>query len=201
MHSNPQIAADMYLEKLHELMLSEFNRTSSDYIGITEYDDKRQGTSVPHYLFNFTDYLYWWMKNINFVVNWNDTTPEQLQTITNEIELIRKTDFRFLNRNSVEHHYPQKRQEEHDNEGVSDFYLNCLGNLVLISKSVNSRLSDKNPIDKAALYSERTDLPPTRQIIYNITRNKGWGKNEISNHLGCIEAILSHRKQILQTIK
>lgn len=200
-HSNPQIAADMYLEKLHELMLSEFNRTSSDYIGITEYDDKRQGTSVPHYLFNFTDYLYWWMKNINFVVNWNDTTPEQLQTITNEIELIRKTDFRFLNRNSVEHHYPQKRQEEHDNEGVSDFYLNCLGNLVLISKSVNSRLSDKNPIDKAALYSERTDLPPTRQIIYNITRNKGWGKNEISNHLGCIEAILSHRKQILQTIK
>ena len=136
-----------------------------------------------------------------FVVNWNDTTPEQLQTITNEIELIRKTDFRFLNRNSVEHHYPQKRQEEHDNEGVSDFYLNCLGNLVLISKSVNSRLSDKNPIDKAALYSERTDLPPTRQIIYNITRNKGWGKNEISNHLGCIEAILSHRKQILQTIK
>ena len=113
--------------------------------------------------------------------------------------MIRKTDFRFLNRNSIEHHYPQKRKEEHNNECVSDFDLNCLGNLILISKSANSRLSDKNPIDKAALFSERTDFPPTRQIIYNITRNNGWGKQEILIHLGCMEAILKHREQILQS--
>ena len=193
------IEADMYLKKLHELMLSEFNRTSSEYIGITEYDNKHQGTCVPHYLFNFTDYLYWWMKTCNYIVNWNDVSYEQIEAITKEIELIRKTDFRFLNRNSIEHHYPQKRKEEHNNECVSDFDLNCLGNLILISKSANSRLSDKNPKDKADLFSERTDLPPTRQIIYNITRNNGWGKQEILIHLGCMEAILKHREQILQS--
>ena len=193
------IEADMYLKKLHELMLSEFNRTSSEYIGITEYDNKHQGTCVPHYLFNFTDYLYWWMKTRNYIVNWNDVSYEQIEAITKEIELIRKTDFRFLNRNSIEHHYPQKRKEEHNNECVSDFDLNCLGNLILISKSANSRLSDKNPKDKADLISERKDLPPTRQIIYNITRNNGWGKQEILIHLGCMEAILKHREQILQS--
>lgn len=180
-------------------MLSEFNRTSAEYIGITEYDNKHQGTCVPHYLFNFTDYLYWWMKTRNYIVNWNDVSYEQIEAITKEIELIRKTDFRFFNRNSIEHHYPQKRKEEHNNECVSDFALNCLGNLILISKSANSRLSDKNPKDKADLFSERTDLPPTRQIIYNITRNKGWGKQEILIHLGCMEAILKHREQILQS--
>ena len=193
------IEAVNYLKKLHELMLTEFERTSSEYIGITEYDNKHQGTCVPHYLFNFTDYLYWCMKTCNVKFDWKDVSDEQKDAISNEIKIIQKTDFRFLNRNSIEHHYPQKRKEEHNNECISDFDLNCLGNLILISKSVNSRLSDKNPIDKAALFSERTDLPPTRQIIYYITRNnKGWGKKEISAHLGCIETILKHRKQILQ---
>lgn len=197
-HDGPQIEANKYLIKLHNLMLNEFNRTSSNYIGIKEFDEKRQGTNVPHYLFNFTDYLYWLMKKNNTPIDWSDTDSEVLQSLNNEIDLIRKMNFRFLNRNSIEHHYPQKRQEEHNNEGVSDFYLNCLGNLVLISKSANSRLSDRNPIDKAALYSERTDLPPTRQIIYNITKNRGWGKEEISAHLKCVETILVHREQILQ---
>lgn len=199
-HDGPLIDANAYQIKLHNLMLNEFNRTSSNYIGIIEYDEKRQGTCVPHYLFNFTDYLYWWMKYNTIPADWSDTDSEQLQSIKNEIDLIRKTDFRFLNRNSIEHHYPQKRQELYNNEGVSDFYLNCLGNLVLISKSANSRLSDKNPIDKASLHSNRTDLPPTRQIIYNITKkNKGWGKEEISAHLKCVETILEHRETILQS--
>ncbi|MCI5560285.1 MAG: DUF262 domain-containing protein [Phocaeicola sp.] len=199
-HDEPQFVAELYLEKLHQLMISEFNRTSLDYVGITEFDNKRQGTNVPHYLFNFTDYLYWWMKNSNYAIDWNDTKPELLKALKNEMELIRNTDFRFLNRNSIEHHYPQKRQDEHGNEGVTDFYLNCLGNLLLISKSVNSRLSDKNPIDKAALYLERADLPPTRQIVYNLTRNKGWGKEEIAIHLDCMKTILEHREEILQTL-
>jgi hypothetical protein len=59
-------------------------------------------------------------------------------------------------------------------------------------------LSDKNPPDKAALYSDKTDLPPTRQIIYGITRNVGWGKEQIRTHLKCVELILAQREQILQ---
>ncbi len=191
-HEDVASVENSYLEKLHCLMLDEFNRTSTDYIGLTEYDEKRQGTSVPHYLFNFADYLYWRMKYYNESINWK--VPDIVQK---ELDLIRKNEFRFLNRNSIEHHYPQKRHEELDSEGVTDFDLNCLGNLILISKSANSRLSDKNPLDKAALYSDKTDLPPTRQIIYGITRNVGWGKEQIRTHLKCMEVILAHRDVIL----
>lgn len=194
---NPHSVEEVYLEKLHSLMLEEFNRNALEYIGIKEYNDKRQGTSVPHYLFNFTDYLYWWMKECEYSVDWQDVDSGQLMAIRDELGLLKKLNFRFLNRNSIEHHYPQKRQEELEGEDVSMFDLNCLGNLVLISKSANSRLSDKNPNDKAAIYSERDDLPPTRQIIYNITRDNGWGKKQIQMHLGCLEAILSHRDAIL----
>lgn len=196
-HEDIASVENTYLEKLHLLMLNEFNRTSIDYIGLTEYDEKHQGTSVPHYLFNFTDYLYWWMKYNNEPIHWDDTNPNLINMVQKELDLIRKNEFRFLNRNSIEHHYPQKRRDELNSEGVTDFNLNCLGNLILISKSANSRLSDKNPLDKAALYSDKTDLPPTRQIIYGITRNIGWGVEQIKNHFQCIEVVLAHRKQIL----
>ena len=197
---NEDIASveNSYMEKLHRLMLNEFNRTSIDYIGLTEYDEKRQGTSVPHYLFNFTDYLYWWMKYKNEPIRWDDTNPNLIIMVQKELDLIRKNEFRFLNRNSIEHHYPQKRSEELDSEGVTDFDLNCLGNLILISKSANSRLSDKNPLYKAALYFDKNDLPTTRQIIYSITRNEGWGKQQIITHLKCVELIIAHREIILK---
>lgn len=196
-HEDVASVDNLYLEKLHHLMLNEFNRTSTDYVGLAEYDEKRQGTSVPHYLFNFADYLYWWLKYNNEHIQWEDTDPNLIKMVQQELDLIRKNEFRFLNRNSIEHHYPQKRREEMDSEGVTDFDLNCLGNLILISKSANSRLSDKNPLDKAALYSDKTDLPPTRQIIYGVTRNEGWGKEQIRSHLKCVELILSEREQIL----
>lgn len=199
-HDNTMVVAESYLKRLHVLMINEFKRTSSEYVGLTEFNAKRQGTSVHHYLFNFMDYLYWWIKVNNCPIE-NNLNSEQVTAIKKELDLIKKTDFRFLNRNSVEHHYPQKRQEEHKDEGITDFDLNCLGNLVLISKSANSRLSDKNPKDKAALYSERTDLPPTRQIIYSITRNTGWGKDQITTHLACVESILKHCEQILGNTK
>lgn len=194
---DPLSVADVFLKKLHGLMLSEFERTSTAYIGVVEFDERHQGTSVPHFLFNFMDYLYWWMKINDFRVDWQDTSFDTAKSIKYEMEQVRKTEFRFLNRNSIEHHYPQKRQEELESEDVSLFDLNCLGNLVLISKSANSRLSDKNPNDKAALYSGRVDLPPTRQIIYNITKEKGWGKMQIRTHFGCVESILAHRHLIL----
>lgn len=195
----PSMNEKEYLTKLHQLMLKEFDRTSADYIGICESDndDKHQGTNVPHYLFNFTDYLYWWFREHNKEIIWDTTNDIKIQALQREIEYIKKIDFRFLNRNSIEHHYPQKRKEEINNEGVTKYLLNCLGNLILISKSANSRLSDKNPIDKAALYNGRTDLPPTRQIIYHITRSEGWTGEQIENHRVCVETLLNLREKIL----
>ncbi len=182
-----------YVKRLHELMVSEFDRCSKNYIGISEYTSSLQGTNVSHYLFNFADYLYWYLKKRN---GHNGISNE----LNDELELIDyDTDFRFLNRNSIEHHYPQKRKEEMESkEGVTYFDLNCLGNLYLVGKSTNSRLSDKAPIDKATLYDNRKNLPPTRQIIYAITRKKhAWGINEIKQHFKSFEELIGKRNEIL----
>lgn len=187
---------ESYIKRIHKLMVDEFDRSSKDYIGLKEYDNSRQGTNVPHYLFNFADYLYWRLKKCKDL-NGKISTElnEELELVTND------DDFRFLNRNSIEHHYPQKRKEEM-NEGVEDFHLNCLGNLCLISKSANSRLSDKAPIDKAKLYESRQNLPPTRQIIYTTTRrNEGWGRTEIEWHFKCFEELIGKRYEILNVPK
>ena len=99
-------------------------------------------------------------------------------------------DFRFQYWNSVEHHYPQKRKAEFTKENVSDYYLNCLGNLFLIGKSANSRLSDKNPKDKAKLYDDNNvNLAPNRQLIYAITIENDWNLAAIQQHLSFIEKV------------
>ena len=110
-------------------------------------------------------------------------------------------DFRFQYWNSVEHHYPQKRKDEYPKEGVDDFILNSLGNTFLIGKSTNSRLSDKNPEDKAALYDNKDNLAPNRQLIYEITRRSGWGRQQIESHLNFIEALFKDAAVILRVSK
>ena len=81
---------------------------------------------------------------------------------------------------------------------VTDFDLNCLGNVFLVGKSTNSRMSDKNPKDKASIYGGNVNLAPNRQIIYDITNLQGWGRSQIENHLNFIEAIFNYKDKILQ---
>jgi hypothetical protein len=181
------IDAAVYKEFLHRLMSDEFNRISVGYYGLTSYDPSHQGTKVPHYLFNFVDYLYYIMQSRS--LDLPEAVAAELSYVSN--------DFRFTNRNSIEHHYPRRRKEELKNENVTDFDLNCLGNLILIGKSANSRLSDKNPKDKASLLSDSTTLPPTRRIIYKTTLEKGWGAAEIQAHLQCVEWLINNRDVIL----
>ena len=89
-----------------------------------------------------------------------------------------------------------KELEELAEEGVDDFLLNCLGNIFLIGKSTNSRLSDKNPKDKALIYNDKSNLAPNRQLIYKITQN-GWGKPQIESHLKFIKTVFSNAHRIL----
>ena len=180
--------AKEYSKLLSTLIHNDFKEIKGDYISVREFNGKKQGVNTPHYLFNYIDYLYW---NL-----WKSPCLNLSTELQDEIKLI-ESDFTFLNWNSVEHHYPQNRQREMENESVENFELNCLGNMYLISKSANSRLSDKNPIDKASLYSEKKNIAPNRRIIYSITKEKGWGKEQIKQHLKCIEEILLKSEEIL----
>ena len=181
------IDEDVYLAILNRYIYDDLKNLSK-YFEPKDYTPELQGTSTSHAALDYIDYLIWNIKDRNITLN----GEQQEWSIISELK-----DFRFQYWNSVEHHYPQKRKEELAQEGVDDFLLNCLGNIFLIGKSTNSRLSDKNPEDKAALYNSNLNLAPNRQLIYNITRSYGWGKEQIASHYEFIKTVFSNARRIL----
>ena len=181
------IKEDEYLAILNSYIYDDLKNLSK-YFEPKDYTPELQGTSTSHAALDYIDYLIWNIKDRNITLN----GEQQEWSIISELK-----DFRFQYWNSVEHHYPQKRKEELAQEGVDDFLLNCLGNIFLISKSTNSRLSDKNPEDKAALYNSNLNLAPNRQLIYNITRSYGWGKEQIASHYEFIKTVFGNARRIL----
>ena len=181
------IKEDKYLKILNSYIYDDLKNLSK-YFEPKDYTPELQGTSTSHAALDYIDYLIWNIKDRNITLN----GEQQEWSIISELK-----DFRFQYWNSVEHHYPQKRKEELAQEGVDDFLLNCLGNIFLIGKSTNSRLSDKNPEDKAALYNSNLNLAPNRQLIYNITRSYGWGKEQIASHYEFIKTVFGNARRIL----
>lgn len=131
----------------------------------TKFDE---GVKVPHFLFNFIDYLYW-VKS--------------------------PSDFKFTYRNSVEHHLPQSYKNE-INEGLLDNLGNlCLVSKSSNSKMNNEHPTGKAAID-GKYY--KTNLPPKQKVIYDLTNyKKQWGNDEILNHRIEIADLLDRRKEIL----
>ena len=178
-----------YLTRLNNYIYKELNENCSCYFGLTEYNERLQGTNVSRITLDYIDYLLWLMHIMDIEQNGEEREWGLLKNLK---------DFRFQYWNSIEHHYPQNRINEFRNENVSDFDLNCLGNLFLIGKSTNSRLSDKNPKDKAKLYENRdVNLAPNRQLIYLITKESDWTVNTIRQHLCFIEKIYEKANSIL----
>lgn len=131
----------------------------------TKFDE---GVKVPHFLFNFIDYLYW------------------VQS---------PSDFKFTYRNSVEHHLPQSYKNE-INEGLLDNLGNlCLVSKSSNSKMNNEHPTGKAAID-GKYY--KTNLPPKQKVIYDLTNHKKqWGNIEILNHRIEIADLLDKREEIL----
>lgn len=170
-----------YIQRLNNLALKYYDRIEQ-YEWTDKDGYKRVGVSVPHYVFNFIDYLYW-------VAAQNKTTG-----IAN---LDRIEDFDFSYRNSVEHHLPQSYEGKYDYDTI-----NCLGNLCLISKNLNSKLSDQHPLTKAGEKFYKKGLSPKRKIMYDITnRQKEWTEREIREHEMDIQNLLDNRTLILQDIQ
>ena len=93
--------------------------------------------------------------------------------------------FEFKYWNSVEHHLAR-------NNGGSD----CLGNLCLVGKSVNSRLSDRCVMEKVQKYGEG-NKGPNRQIMYEETRAASYKSemDQIRNHYNALVDLLEKREE------
>lgn len=143
-----------------------------------------KGTDTPHFLFNFIDYLYW-----------VDSKNEKHINNTTEIK-----DFEFKYWNSVEHHMAREWAERNTVLNKDDF-IDCLGNLCLISKSSNSRLSDRDVKEKVQTFGSG-NLGAKRQVMYYMSKDSEetytWNELKIKKHYNEIMRLIERRIDILQ---
>lgn len=186
------VSYEDYIEQLDKIILDEYKRSNEiklkeldENVPMTKDNSYSKGTNTPHFLFNFIDYLYWVdSKNVNTIFN-------------------KKIDpFEFKYWNSVEHHMAKEWAERNKIEGKDDFIDN-LGNLCLISKNANSRLSDRDVKEKVETFGTG-NLGANRQIMYNETKNADgtydWTKEKIKKHYNEILSLLSESADVLKHI-
>lgn len=139
------------------------------------------GTKTPHFVLNFIDYLYW----------------RKAKSNQNQINQIEIKDFSFKYWNSVEHHLSVNKATIKNN-GVLPNWVDQIGNLFLISKNVNSRLSDRDVKEKVESFRS-ANMGPSRQIIYHKTeKNKNtWCEDEINEQTTEVLALLEEIDNIL----
>ena len=81
-------------------------------------------------------------------------------------------------------------------------YIDNLGNLCLVSKSSNSRLSDRDVKEKVEVYGHG-NLGPNRQVVYAKTASdeeKGkwaWGEKQSAEHYNEIAELIDQREKLL----
>lgn len=192
-----------YKKKLFEILEDHFKKNYYNQDGFDWNSYMQLGTSTPQFLFNYIDLLYWFAHTEEGI-----NLPKELH---DEIDLI-KMDFVFRYYNSVEHHFArnyltdQKEKNPGKYDDITPDFLNIIGNLILLSRSSNSRLSDVSPYEKASKRSgDEINKGPNRQIIYKITEDnnsKGqeWAKDSINAHTQNIKLLLEKRNEIIQKV-
>ena len=82
-----------------------------------------------------------------------------------------------------------------------DAFIDCLGNLCLISRSSNSRLSDRDVKEKVQTFGNG-NLGAKRQVMYNMSKDADekytWTEQKIKQHYNDILSLIGQRKEILQ---
>ena len=180
-----------YLHLLDSIILKNYDERKitknkiDENTNLTRENSYSDGLKTPHFLFNFIDYLYW-------VDSSNETQHFESS------KLIKQFDFKYWN--SIEHHMAREWAARNSEKVPNyDNYIDNLGNLCLISKSVNSRLSDRDAKEKAETFG-KGNLGANRQIMYAITKKTNWNYHEeqIKKHYNELLDLLSKRKDILR---
>ena len=89
-----------------------------------------------------------------------------------------------------------------DRNGITDKdeFIDNLGNLCLISKSSNSRLSDRDVKEKVQTFGGG-NLGAKRQIMYKMSKDAEdtytWTEDKIKQHYNDLLELLKNRKNIL----
>ena len=157
-----------------------FNNPSLKYsLDLSHLD---QATNTQNYIFNRLDYLVW--KANAFSQN---TLPINLQLDRRVLD-----NFSFTFRSSVEHYYPQHPigGEKLRPSLTLPLGVDSFGNLCLISRSNNSRLSNYLPTAKKDHYAKSTTIESLKQQLM-MKEDKAWGPDGIENILEHQQAVMA----------
>ncbi|MBP3245630.1 MAG: DUF262 domain-containing protein [Bacteroidaceae bacterium] len=132
--------------------------------------EQEDGCNFSHYIFYKMEFILWWdNKRKNTYPYWNT--------------------YRLTSKNSVEHINPQT--PKFNKSQIS--YLNTFGNLVLVSREVNSSYSNKSFKEKQAQFIDKRDnghqIDSLKSDVIYSTKVEEWGDSECEKHLRDMENI------------
>lgn len=140
----------------------------------------RYDNYVPIYAFNLTDYVLW----------------KNREKLGLDYKTINFEDFRFTYRRSIEHWFPQNRNQTEVKEEFPKDLLHCFGNLCLIVASQNSAFGNLDPLAKLENWR---DIFRTQSLKLQMmaAKSKYWGRWDETKRT----EILTMENDILQLLK
>lgn len=141
------------------------------------------GTSVQNFIFNRLDYLLW--RQLKKGKVFDGVNMEYIKKRVNG--------FSFTFRTSVEHYFPQNPRVSAPLL-ISDMLpagVDSFGNLCLISRSDNSKLSNYLPTAKKEHYEKATTVESLKQVF--MMSYKEWGPDSVAN-------ISHHEKMMVEVL-
>ena len=146
----------------HEPTLSVFEE---------EGNIKKLGTRFPHYWFYKIEFVLWYYrKDLNKADDWND--------------------YKMTARNSIEHIGPQNPRYTEDK--VCNNMLDAMGNLVLVTRSINSEYSDMSFTRKQGIYKDKRSKGSIDSLKSDlIYQHENWND----------DVAKQHQQQVLKLLK
>jgi hypothetical protein len=169
-------------KEYHEIIYTNNGASINKDINIEKLD---QGTGVENFIFNYLDYLLWQNYRTAEKAYFTGKFKNNNET---RIHDERIENFEYTSGNSVEHYYPQQPfggnisialTDDEKKQNKPD-WLNNFGNLCLISREKNSRLSNFMPDEKKGFYNKSQTIDSIKQRI--MMEHDKWDIKEIEEH-------------------
>jgi len=176
-----------YSDKLNsaEFYLSQLEKQACNYYNNNHFSDYfYNGLGTPRFIFNYLDYLLWieyYDKVSGNKIVLNDEEYAYLNVMQKEKDKFQS--FKFVQRSSIEHLFPQSRYKEieADNDEARKVIMNSFGNLCLISRSSNSAYNNDMPSQKK--HDSKSKNESLKQLImFGSFDNENWNTVEIEKH-------------------
>lgn len=156
------------------------------------YDESKDnitfaGLKTPRFIFNFIDFLLW-TEYYKYVRGENSTQYNDALLIKIAGVKAKFYAFKFAQKSSIEHLFPQSRIDELYDSNITHRQKNetmdSLGNLCLVSKSTNSSLSNHLPYQKRNDSNLKNTNESLKQLIMfeSFVDNTIWNTVQIEAH-------------------